>query len=113
MYGLGFTCRSTRYTSNGSASSVEVVALGEHDLEDVAVEDVLLGHLDGLLVEPARHRRTDRPATRPRPAAVRPARTAAAARGSRRPAATDAAAASYATSSCAADRPCVGTLSIM
>ena len=46
MYGDGFTCRSTRYTSNGSTGSVEVEALREHHLEDVAGEDVLLRRLD-------------------------------------------------------------------
>ena len=46
MYGDGFTCRSTRYTSNGSTWLVEVEALREHDLEDVAGEDVLLRGLD-------------------------------------------------------------------
>ena len=38
---------------------VEVVALGQHHLEDVAGDDVLLGHLDRLLVQPARHRRLE------------------------------------------------------
>ena len=48
MYGDGFTWRSTRYTSNGSTGSIEVEALREHDLEDVAGEDVLLRRLDRL-----------------------------------------------------------------
>ena len=38
---------------------LEVVALGEHDLEDVAGEDVLLGHLDRLLVQAVGHRALD------------------------------------------------------
>ena len=55
---------------------LEVEALGEHDLEDVAGEDVLLGHLDRLLVHAVGHRRA-----RPRQRLVRvgrrrPARTA-------------------------------------
>ena len=46
MYGDGLTWRSTRYTSNGSTVPVEVEALREHDLEDVAGEDVLARRLD-------------------------------------------------------------------
>ena len=37
---------------------IEVEPLGQHDLEDVAGEDVLPGHLDRRLVATARHRRT-------------------------------------------------------
>ena len=48
MYGDGFTSRSTRYTENGSTGSIEIEALREHDLEDVAVEDVLLRGVDRL-----------------------------------------------------------------
>ena len=51
MYGDGFTCRSTRYTSNGSTDSVDVEPLREHDLEDVAGEDVLTGGFDGVAVQ--------------------------------------------------------------
>ena len=65
---------------------LEVVALGEHDLEDVAGDDVLLGDLDGALVHAVGHRALDvRQRLRRRPVA-RPARTAAAGRGWRRPA---------------------------
>ena len=35
---------------------IDVVALRQHDLEDVAGDDVLLGDLDGLLVHPVGHR---------------------------------------------------------
>ena len=47
MYGDGFTSRSTRYTSSGSTGSTRSKRCDEHDLEDVAVEDVLLGRVDG------------------------------------------------------------------
>ncbi len=38
----------------------DVVALSQHDLEDVALQDVLLGDLDSALVHPVRHRRLQR-----------------------------------------------------
>ena len=50
---------------------IDVVALREHDLEDVAVEDVLLGDLDRSLVHAVGHRASARPATPRRPAAAR------------------------------------------
>ena len=37
----------------------EVVALREHDLEDIAGDDVFLGHLDRLLVHPVGHGRVE------------------------------------------------------
>ena len=46
MYGDGFTSRSTRYSRERVARLDEIEALREHDLEDVAGEDVLLRGLD-------------------------------------------------------------------
>ena len=60
MYGDGFTRRSTRYTASGSTGSTRSKRCDEHDLEDVAVEDVLLRRLDRcrprLGRDAARHR---------------------------------------------------------
>ena len=50
MYGLGLTCRSDAVHVERIGVELEVEALGQHDLEDVAGEDVLLGHLDGAAV---------------------------------------------------------------
>lgn len=49
MYGLGFSVRNTRYTSNGSAGE-SMSRRWEMTTEHVAVDDVLLGSFDGLLV---------------------------------------------------------------
>ena len=46
MYGDGFTSRSTRYTDERVDRLDQIEALREHDLEDVAFEDVLLRRLD-------------------------------------------------------------------
>ncbi len=50
MYGLGLTWRSDPVQVERLGPEVEVEALRQHDLEDVAGQDVLLGHLDGLRV---------------------------------------------------------------
>ncbi len=50
MYGLGLTWRSTRYTSKGCASRSRSKRWADDDLEDVAGQDVLLGHLDRTAV---------------------------------------------------------------
>ena len=46
MYGDGFTRRSTRYTDERVDRLDQIEPLREHDLEDVALEDVLLRGLD-------------------------------------------------------------------
>ena len=56
MYGDGFTWRSTRYTSKGSIGLLEVEALREDDLEDVAGEDVLAGDVHRVVVAGTAHR---------------------------------------------------------
>ena len=46
MYGDGLTSRRTRYTENGSTGSTRSNRWDEHDLKDVAFEDVLLRRVD-------------------------------------------------------------------
>ena len=48
-YGLGFTSRSTRYTSEGIGTEIEVEALRQDHLEDVPGPDELLGAEHGVL----------------------------------------------------------------
>ena len=90
MYGLGFTWRSDPVEVERVGVEVEVEALGQHHLEDVAGEDVLLGHLDrGRRTAPSPMRGGDlgqraRPGRAARPAARRAGRAPSAASASRR-----------------------------
>ena len=91
---------------------VEVVALGQHDLEDVAGDDVLLGHLDRLLVQPARHRRVRGRAARRPATAARPACRRAAWRDRRPPGRPARPPRRRPRRAASVDNPSVGTLSI-